>query len=280
MKITIGPYTLTSIETGDFALDGGSMFGVVPKNLWSKTNPPDEQNRIPMTARVLLIQGNGRTILVDSGNGNKFDEKLKSIYKIDNSKHTMIASLQEAGVSASDITDVLQTHLHFDHVGGAVSQTANGKLVPTFPNAKYYVQREHVKWAQNPTEKDRASFMKHDFEPLLAEGLVEELDGEGEFLPGITLNIFNGHTKAMQLPLISDGQNHLLFCADLVPTRAHINIAWGMGYDNFPLTTIEEKKRYIPRAYEEKWMLFLEHDPEAAVVKVESSGRGFNTMII
>ncbi len=280
MQLTIGPYTLTPLETGRFALDGGAMFGVVPKNLWSKSNPPDEQNRIPMAMRALLVQGNGKNILIDSGMGEKYDDKLRSIYKLDNSGGTIITSLTEVGLKPEDITDVLQTHLHFDHCGGSVILTADGKLVPTFPNAKHYVQKEALAWARKPTEKDRASFLKNDWEPLVAEGMLEEIDGAGEWLPGINLHIFNGHTKAQQLPEITDGTSHLFFCADLVPTKAQINFPYVMGYDNFPLTTLEEKKRIIPKMYEEKWMLFLEHDPVDAIVTIEATERGFKTVPI
>ncbi len=280
MQLTIGPYTLTPIETGRFALDGGAMFGVVPKNLWSRSNPPDEQNRIPMAMRALLVQGNGKNILIDSGMGDKYDDKLRSIYKLDNSGGTIITSLAEVGLKPEDITDVLQTHLHFDHCGGSVIQTADGKLVPTFPNAKHYVQKEALAWARKPTEKDRASFLKNDWEPLASEGMLEEIDGAGEWLPGINLHIFNGHTKAQQLPEITDGKTHLFFCADLVPTKSHINFPYVMGYDNFPLTTLEEKKRIIPQMYEEKWMLFLEHDPVDALVTIAATERGFKTVPI
>lgn len=275
MKINIGAYTLTSIETGRFALDGGAMFGVVPKNLWSRTNPPDEENRIPMAMRALLIQGMGKNILVDTGMGEKYDEKSRKIYKLDNSGSSLLSSLTSVGVGVNDITDVIQTHLHFDHCGGSVSKTPDGTLIPTFPNAKHYVQKENLAWARKPTEKDRASYLKDDWEPLAAEGMLEEVDGEGELFPGIHLHIFHGHTKAQQLPRITDGTNHLFFCADLFPTKAHINIPYIMGYDNFPLTTLQEKKTNIPRMYEEKWRLFLEHDPDTVLVQLENTERGF-----
>ncbi|MBS1904241.1 MAG: MBL fold metallo-hydrolase [Bacteroidetes bacterium] len=280
MQLTIGPYTITPLETGRFALDGGAMFGVVPKNLWSRTNPPDEQNRIPMAMRSLLVQGNGKNILIDTGMGQKYDEKNRSIYKYDNETGTLESSLATMGLTPADITDVIQTHCHFDHCGGAVTQTADGKLVPTFANAKYYVQKEHLAWARKPTEKDRASFMKNDYEPLVAEGMLTELDGPGEIFPGIELHIFNGHTKAQQLPLITDGTTKLFFCADLVPTKAHINFPYIMGYDNWPLTTLEEKKKYVPRMHEEQWLLLLEHDPSDAIVRVEATEKGFKAVAI
>lgn len=274
MKLQIGPYTLTSIETGRFALDGGAMFGVVPKTLWSRTNPPDDENRIPMALRTLLVQGNGKNILIDSGMGEKYDEKAKKIYKLDNTEFTLLGSLANVGLKPEDITDVIQTHLHFDHCGGSVTQTADGKLIPTFPNAKHYVQKENLAWARKPTEKDRASYLKNDWEPLVAEGMLEEIDGYGELFPGIHLHIFNGHTKAQQLPRITDGTNHVFFCADLFPTKAHINVPYIMGYDNFPLTTLEEKKSNLPRMYEEQWNLFLEHDPTSPLVTLEKTEKG------
>ncbi len=278
--MTIGPYTLTPLETGRFALDGGAMFGVVPKNLWSRTNPPDEQNRIAMALRCLLIEGNGMKILVDTGMGDKYDEKTSAIYKLDHSKWTLLQSLTEHGLQASEITHIIQTHLHFDHCGGLVTRTDAGEgrvqHVPTFENAKVYVQKENLAWARNPTEKDRASYLKQDWEAIEANGMLEELDGPGELFPGIELRIFNGHTRAQQLPHIFDvAGNHLFFCADLFPTKAHINLPWIMGYDNFPLTTLDEKRKLLPEAYEDKWQLFLEHDPDSSIVTLENTPKGF-----
>ncbi len=271
----IGHYTLTPIETGRFALDGGAMFGVVPKNLWNRTNPADDQNRIDMALRALLIQGNGMNILVDTGMGDKYDEKNRSIYKLDHSRFTLLGSLAEKGLRPEAITHIIQTHLHFDHCGGMVSQTTSGAFIPTFPNAKIYVQKENLKWARNPTDKDRASYLKQDWEAIVANGMLEELDGPGELFPGISIRIFNGHTRAQQLPLISDGTNSVFFCADLFPTKAHINLPWIMGYDNFPLTTLEEKRALLPEAFENGWHLFFEHDPADSFVSLESTPKGF-----
>lgn len=272
----IGAYDLFPIETGHFALDGGAMFGVVPRNLWSKTNPPDESNRIDMALRALLLRSDDRTILVDTGMGNKYDDKTKSIYKLDNTRSTLLESLSALGVAASDITAIIQTHLHFDHCGGLVT-VSDGKLTPTFPNAKVYVQKENLAWARNPTEKDRASYLKNDWEPIAAEGLLEEIDGPGELFPGIELMTFNGHTRAQQLPHIHGDGKHVFFCADLFPTKAHVNLPYIMGYDNFPLTTLEEKKNLTPRMYEESWMLFFEHDPESSLVRMEATSKWFKT---
>ena len=274
MPLQIGPYELHAVETGRFALDGGAMFGVVPKNLWSKTNPSDEQNRIDMALRALLLRSDDKIILIDTGMGEKYDEKTRSIYKYDSSRFTLLDSLKKLGIMPDQVTDIIQTHLHFDHCGGLVSQI-DGKLVPTFPNAKVHVQKENLAWARKPTEKDRASYLSQDWEPIASEGLINEVDGHGELFPGVELLIFNGHTRAQQLPHIHHGDQHVFFCADLMPTKAHVNLPYIMVYDNFPLTTLEEKKALTPRMYEEKWMLFFEHDPESSFTKLEATSKWF-----
>ncbi len=275
MPLRVGDFELFPIETGRFALDGGAMFGVVPKNLWSRTNPADEQNRIGMALRTLLLRSEDQVILIDTGMGEKYDDKTRSIYKLDNSEFTLLGSLAKLGVAPGDVTHVIQTHLHFDHAGGLVTQRENGELLPTFPNAKVFVQKENLVWARNPTDKDRASYLQIDWDTISANGMLEELDGPGELFPGIELMIFNGHTRAQQLVHVHDDTNHVFFCADLMPTKGHVPFPFIMGYDNFPLTTLEEKKALIPRAYEEKWLLFFEHDPESAFTTVESTPRGF-----
>jgi glyoxylase-like metal-dependent hydrolase (beta-lactamase superfamily II) len=269
----IGKYTLTSIETGRFSLDGGAMFGVVPWVFWSKTNPPDERQRITLAARCLLIRGDGRTILVDTGNGSKWNDKLKDIYRLDNSHFTLESSLAAAGVQPEEVTDVILTHLHFDHCGGS-TKFANGKLVPVFPNAAHYVQRAHWELSQDPSDRDRASFMKDDFMLLNELGMLKFVDGEQEILPGISVVVCNGHTMAQQLPKITDGTTTLLFCCDLVPTTSHIPFPYIMGYDLRPLVTLEEKKRLLPLAEEEGWILFFEHDPETIAVKLQKTEKG------
>lgn len=271
----LGKFTINLLDTGLFALDGGAMFGVVPKVMWSKAyNSGDELNRIPLAARPLLIQFDNKKILVDTGNGTKLNEKIRKIYNIDNTKSAIDKPLARFGLAVGDITDVILTHLHFDHSGGAVS-IIDGKLIPTFPNAKFYVQKEHLKWALNPTEKDKASFFPENYVPLVESGLLDKLDGEGELFPGISVMPLNGHTKAMQLVKISDSGENALFCADLCATSAHIPIPYGMGYDNFPLTTIEEKKRILPQAYEENWTMIFEHDAFVQAGKIISTDKGF-----
>ncbi|MFA6468833.1 MAG: MBL fold metallo-hydrolase [Bacteroidota bacterium] len=273
--MNIGKYTLTSIETGRFALDGGAMFGVVPWVFWSKTNPPDERMRITLAARCLLIRGDGRTILVDTGNGSKWNDKLKDIYRLDNSRFTLEDSLVKAGVKPEEVTDVILTHLHFDHCGGC-TKIVDGNLVPTFPNAVHYVQKAHWELSQNPSDRDRASFFKDDYMLLFERGMLKFTEGEQELFPGISVIVCNGHTIAQQLPVITDGTTTLLFCCDLVPTTSHIPFPYVMGYDLRPLGTLEEKKRILPNAEREGWILFFEHDPLTAAVTLQMTEKGIS----
>lgn len=274
--MTIGNYTIRAIETGDFGLDGGAMFGVVPKNLWSKVyNPGDEQNRIPMSARCLLITSpDGRIILVDTGCGTKLPEKLQSIYKIDYSHTTLLGSLAAHGVKPEDVTDVILTHLHFDHAGGT-THFENGEAVPTFSKAKYYVQKDHLAWARNPTEKDRASFFKENWEPIISAGMMEILDGDGEIFTGISVQLFHGHTKALQMVKIYDNSTTLIFPADVFPTSAHIPVPFVMGYDNYPLTAMDEKRGLLPRIADENWVVCFEHDAFVPAGRIIRTEKGF-----
>lgn len=251
------------------------MFGIVPWVFWTRTNPPDDRQRITLASRSLLIRGEGRCILVDNGNGDKWNDKLKDIYRLDTSASSLDASLAAAGVAPAEITDVVLTHLHFDHAGGS-TRLVDGKLVPAFPNATYHVQKDHWEWSQDPTDRDRASFMPDDYMPLLEHGVLNLIDGEGEIFPGISVLVCNGHTTAQQLPRISDGTRTVLFCCDLIPTASHIPFPYIMGYDLRPLVTLEEKKRLLPQAYEEKWHLFLQHDPDVASVTLASTPKGFS----
>ncbi len=182
--------------------------------------------------------------------------------------------MAERGLATSDITDVLLTHLHFDHAGGATKKMGD-TIVPTFENATYYVQKANLEWAQSPTDKDRASYLPENFEALLREGVLELTDGPGEWLPGIELILSDGHTRAMQLPHIHGPEGHLTYCADLIPTSVHVPTPWVMAYDNFPLTTMEEKRGTLDRAMAEDWTLFFEHDPFGPAAKVEVGRRGF-----
>jgi glyoxylase-like metal-dependent hydrolase (beta-lactamase superfamily II) len=271
----LGKFKVNVIDTGLFKLDGGAMFGVVPKALWGKRyNAGDELNRIPLAARPLLIEFDNKKILVDTGNGNKRDLKFNTMYDIDPLKNDITQGLTKFGLKPEDITDVILTHLHFDHTGGSTI-IDNGKFVPTFPNAKYYVQESHYDWAVNPKDKDRASFIKDDYEPLIKEGLLEFTHGFTELFDGITLIPVNGHTSFLQMVyLLSDSQS-LLYISDLSPTAAHLTYSFGLAYDNFPLTTIDEKKLILPKMRELDTIICFEHDAFIQGCKLVESGKGF-----
>lgn len=269
--MNVGPYTITLLETCRFGLDGGAMFGVVPKTLWERAySAADELNRIPMAAKVLCIRGNNRCILVDTGNSPYMPEKLSNIYKLDFTDFALERSLAAQGIEVEDVTDVIFTHLHFDHAGGAM--LADG--TPRFKNARHYVQKEHYAWALSPSEKDRASFMPEMYQPLVEEGMMELLEGQGELFPGISVLPLYGHTMAMQAVKITDGGSTVFFPADLMPTGAHIPVPYVMGYDNHPLTTINEKKQLLPQIIDEQWLVVFEHDAlrDAARISLGSKG--------
>lgn len=270
----IGKYKLSIIESGFFALDGGAMFGIIPKALWQKTNPPDEANRIKMSTRNLLLESDSKKILIDTGMGNKWDEKLKNIYAIDE-KISMNGFLVQMGLNSEDITDVILTHLHFDHTGGS-TELKDGNLEPAFPNAKYYVQKKNYDWAINPSDRDKGSYIKENFQPLFEEGVLNFVNGNTQFDDEIEFEVINGHTFSQQIVKISDGTNTFLFCADLIPTFGHIPLPYIMGYDLQPLVTLEEKKKYLQLALEENWKLFFGHDPEIAFATIKKYGEGYS----
>jgi len=271
----IGEYELHPIETGRFALDGGAMFGIVPKPLWSKLYPPDDENRIDSALRALLIRGNDRNILVDTGIGTKFSEKYKKIYKIDYSKYSLDSSLKKLNLEAKDITDVILTHLHFDHVGGSTYMGEDGKHKLTFPNAVHYVQKTHYEGALDPNEKEIGSYHREDFMPITQEGKLRLVEGRTMILPDIEVIISDGHTIGQQLVKVSDGRDTLVYCGDLIPTAAHVHLPYIAGYDIYPLTVIEEKKTLLLNACSSDWTLFFEHDPVTEAAKVEKTKKGF-----
>lgn len=268
----IGKYEVISIKSGMFRLDGGAMFGVVPKVLWNKLNPADDLNRINLTTRSLILISDQRKILVDTGLGNKFDDKFKNIYAIENLP--IDSALIKKEINPEEITDVIITHLHFDHTGGS-TKIENDRIIPTFLNAKYYIQKSHFDWALNPSDKDRASFIKQDFLPLKEFNQIVFTDGDFKLDDEIEILISNGHTPNQQHLKVSDGTTTLFYCGDLIPTSAHIPYPYVMSYDLYPLTTIEEKKRILPQAFEENWILFFEHDPFVSSVTLSEGKKGF-----
>lgn len=268
----IGKYKLKIINSGFIGLDGGAMFGIIPKPLWQKTNPVDEQNRVTLATRNLLLESDSKKILIDTGMGDKWDQKAREIYRID-SQLNLEHELKQNEIKLTDITDVILTHLHFDHTGGSVKME-NERLLPAFPNAKYYVQEKNFNWAMNPSDRDKGSYIKHNFEPLAKEGVLKFTNEDQFFDDEIQFKVINGHTFGQQMIKISDGSTTLLYCCDLMPFISHIRIPYIMGYDLQPLITVEEKKNYLKKAADENWFLFFGHDPEIAMASVKHSEKG------
>jgi len=267
--LAAGRYTLHAVPSGTFALDGGAMFGVVPRTLWERRNPPDARHRIPLALRLLLVVGGGRTVLVDTGAGDKFGDKENAIYAVD--AKLPDAALEDAGFDPASVTDVVLTHFHFDHGGGSTRR--DGSVV--FPNARHHVQRRHLAYAKHPLPKDRASFRPADFLPLEEAGLLVLHDGVSRVADGIEVEPLMGHTDAMQVVRVSGGGTTALYVADLAPTTSHLRLPWIMGYDNRPLVTLEEKTRLFSRAVDEGWVVVFEHDPAVAACRVVRDGEDF-----
>ncbi len=270
----IGKFKLTALEFGRFKLDGGAMFGVIPRVLWERQHPADEKNRIDMALRCLLIEIDDRKILVDTGFGQDRTEKFRKIFQFDGDNNYLEKSLSEVGLTTADITDVILTHLHFDHDGGAtINKDSNP--IPAFPNARYYIQQKQLDHARARFERDKASYLPEDFEPLFEANVVEIVDGEWKLLPGIDFLICNGHTPAMQLARVRDHGLTLVYGADLIPLASQFPLPWIMSYDLYPVQTLEEKRRILTEAAEEDWMFFFEHDPEIVIGKVRKTPKGF-----
>ena len=263
------------INTGCFKLDGGAMFGVVPKSLWSKTNPADENNMCNWAMRCLLVETDNRLILIDNGLGDKQNEKFFSYYYL-HGDDSLEKSIKKQGFGLDDITDVFLTHLHFDHCGGSIRYTDSSKtkLEPVFKNAKYWSNSKHWDWATNPNPREKASFLKENIMPIKESGQLNFIDKECEWLPGFEVLIVNGHTEQMMLPLLKYKGTKVLFCADLIPSAGHLPIPYVMGYDVRPLETLKEKERILQKAVAENWTLFFEHDSVNECCSLINTERG------
>ena len=272
--MNIAGYDLYPILTSKFKLDGGAMFGIIPKTLWNKRMPSDEINRIQMVTRSLLLVSENKRILIDTGNGDKWQEKFKKIYEIDTKSVSLDSSFAELNYTTEDITDVFCTHLHFDHIGGN-TKFVDGKIVPSFPNAKYWMNQVNWETANLPSEKDQGSFMQDDWAVLAENDMINFVSGAEQFLPNIDQIISNGHTPGMMLPIISDNNNTLVYGADLIPTSAHIPLPWIMAYDVQPTVTIEEKKQFYHDAVDKNWILFFEHDPDIIACTIQHDGKHY-----
>lgn len=271
----IGKYELKVIETGHFKLDGGAMFGIIPKPLWQLSNPADELNRVTLSARCLLLISDSKKILIDTGLGGYWNEKFKRIYNVNQNENSLSVSLNKNNITHEQITDVILTHLHFDHTGGSTRELGS-KWEPTFPNAKYHVQKKHYDWALNPSDRDRGSFVNNRFVPLAEEGVLNLLDNQLQFDDEIEFILINGHTFYQQMVKISDASRTLVYCGDLLPFSSHIPIPYVMGYDLQPLETVKEKKELYSKAVENNWILFFEHDPEIIAATVMKTEKGFS----
>jgi len=272
---------LHTIHTGFFKLDGGAMFGVVPKTLWSKVNPADENNLCTWAMRCLLIEEGEKLILVDNGIGDKQDAKFFSHYYL-HGEDTLDKSLAALGYHRDDITDVLLTHLHFDHCGGSIVREGD-KLVPAFKNATYWSHSRHWKWATEPNEREKASFLKENILPIEASGQLRFVDAgrpgnaamlTDVILPGLSVRMVNGHTDAMMLPQLNYKGKTLVFVADLLPSTGHFPTAWVMAYDMFPLTSLQEKRSFLEEAAAGGYVLFFEHDPRVECCIPQATEKG------
>lgn len=272
----LGAFELYPVSDGRFRLDGGAMFGVVPKVLWEKCCHADELNRIPLSLTCLLIRANGKNILVDTGVGSKEDDKLHRMFAVERSP-TLLDSLGRLGVEPGDVHIVINTHLHFDHAGGNTMRHGNGTLTPTFPKARYVIQRGEFDDAARANERTKASYRPANFTPIAHTHQWEFLDGDTELVPGVTAVVTAGHTRCHQgIRIESEGQV-AFYLGDLIPTVSHLPLPYIMGYDLFPVQTLETKRWVLDRAYEEKWLLLFEHDPliQAGRVKKDPEGKYF-----
>ncbi|MEK6627148.1 MAG: MBL fold metallo-hydrolase [Bdellovibrionota bacterium] len=279
INLKIGDYEICAIPTGLFGLDGGAMFGTVPKVLWQKTNPADEQNRIQMEARALLLKSKERNILIDTGNGAdfiaKYGEKMGSkfaeIYKVDENAVSLTSSLKKHGLTTDDITDVVLTHLHFDHAGGATKEE-HGKIVPTFAKATYHLQQSNLENAKSPNVREKASYLAANFTPLIESEKLKLINGpQKNYLPHISLFVSNGHTVGHQAIIIEDQNTQLIYCGDIIPTSTHVRSAWIMGYDINPLLLIEEKLNLLKITENKNSYLYFEHDPYCDLASIEKN---------
>jgi glyoxylase-like metal-dependent hydrolase (beta-lactamase superfamily II) len=270
--VTFGEMELFSLSDGTFKLDGGAMFGVVPKTLWSKRTTADDRNRIPLGLRPLLVRTGGRHVLIDTGIGDKMPPKLVDIYGIDRTTH-LDHSLAAIGLTASDIDVVIATHLHFDHFGGSTA-LVDGALRPRFPNARYLIRRGDWEDATHPHDRNRASYLPENFMPLADAGVIDFVEDDGEVMPGISVWRTGGHAMFHQWVKVESGGRTAAFVADLIPTTAHLDEPWIMGYDLYPMDTLHYKQRFLREAVDGEYLVFFEHDPVmAAGIIRERDGR-------
>jgi len=271
-SLTLGDFELSIFSDGTYPLDGGAFFGVVPKVMWSRKVTADERNYVEAGLNSLLIRTQKQTVLVETGMGNKLSERMVKFY---GQPAKLLASLAAGGLSVMDIDVVINTHLHFDHCGWNTVRGKDGKIVPTFPRAKYYAPEGEWQYARKPSERDAISYIPDNYDPLVQSGQMTLLTGGEEIVPGISVKTFPGHTAHMQAVIVESGGRTACYISDLIPTTAHIDITWGMAFDLYPLQTIESKKQYYAKAIPEKWLTVFTHDPKMpwAYVEEDESGK-------
>ena len=276
---SFGDWKIHAIQAGGQQLDGGAMFGVVPKTLWQKRLPADDLNRIPMGMRCLLIEHSDELVLIDTGSGNKETTKFHSIYGIENAGADNRTALEDgihaAGFSTNDITLVINTHLHFDHAGGNTWVDADGRITPTFPNARYVVQQGEMNWATHTNERTAASYFPNNWQSVIDAGRMQLLNGPTEMLKGISVELSPGHTPFHQSVMLKSNGETACFLGDVCPTTHHLPLPWIMGYDVEPLVTLESKRHLLKRAVDERWLLIFEHDAHKGWGRVANDGKSY-----
>jgi glyoxylase-like metal-dependent hydrolase (beta-lactamase superfamily II) len=267
---------LYEIDSGNFKLDGGAMYGVVPKSFWNNWNPADENNLCTWKMRCLLVEDGKRLILIDTGMGQKQDLKWQSYFQ-PHGDSNLVTSIEKNGFNVNDITDVILSHLHFDHCGGAVS-LVNGKLETTFPNAKYWTHSEHWQWATHPNIREKATFLKENLLPIQENGQLHFVDKTETGFQNIEIITADGHTEKMLMPLLNVGTKKVLFIADTIPSASHVHIPYVMGYDVRPLQTMIEKEHLLQKAVNENWIIYYDHDPKHACSNITITEKGFRAV--
>jgi glyoxylase-like metal-dependent hydrolase (beta-lactamase superfamily II) len=274
-QTTLGDMQLTVLTDGTYLLDGGAMFGVVPKPLWEKRTRANEQNQILLGTNTIVVRTGKHTVVIETGIGNKLPEKQRHIF---DARQLLLESFHAAGITPEEVDTVINTHLHFDHCGWNTTRKENGSIVPTFPNARYFAHRGEVEHGHLQLERDAVSYISDNYDPLIASGqmtLLEPARGsETEIVPGVSVEVFPGHTAQMMAVMLDSGGQRACYISDLIPTSAHLDVTWVMGYDLDPLTCIEQRKRFLSRAIPEQWLVLFTHDHHHPMGYVEWSAKG------
>lgn len=271
-RTTVGDFELTICTDGTYFLDGGAMFGVVPKPLWEKRAPADDQNRILLGANTVIVRTGKHVVAIETGLGNKLPTKLREIY---GASELLLKSFEAAGVQPGEVDIVINSHLHFDHCGWNTTRDEAGRVVPTFPNARYFAHRGEVEHGHKQLDRDRVSYISDNYDPLVESGQMTLIDGtHAEIVPGISCEVYPGHTAQLMAIHIDSAGQHACYISDLIPTSAHLDATWVMGYDLFPLTTIEQRKRFYERAIPENWLVLFTHDHDNPMGRIRFNERG------